>query len=271
VLFLLTVMTTTIVGALQSALRTDSWMMFVYRGLVFSVPLMVILSVHELGHYLTAKRRMLDVTPPFFIPGIPPMGTFGAFIKIRSPITDRRVLMEIGALGPLSGSIVAIPILLVGLQMSTTVPAGITGGDQLAMGTSLILELGCLLTFGHLSSQGTVLLHPTALAAWYGLFITALNLLPIGQLDGGHVSYALFGPRVARIVSYTGVACLIPMGAFLFPGWLVFAILVTFLGLGHPPPCDPATPLDRTGLVIGWLAVVLFITTFIPVPFTLTD
>ncbi len=270
-LFLVTVVTTTLAGALQNSVRSDSWLVFFCRGLTFSIPLMAILSVHELGHYLTGRRRLLAVTPPYFIPGFLPIGTFGAFIKIRSPITDRRVLMEVGAMGPLAGSIVAIPLLFLGLQLSTVVPASTAGGGQLTMGSSLLLELGCLLTFGQFSSPGTVMLHPTASAAWYGLFITALNLLPVGQLDGGHVVYALYGPRTARITSYATICLLVPMGIFLWPGWLVFGLLVTYLGLGHPPPLDGFTPLDRTGRLIGWLAVALFIATFMPVPLSLTD
>ncbi len=270
-LFIATALTTTLVGALQTGRSADSWAVNMAQGLIFSVPLMAILSVHELGHYLTGRIRGLDVTPPFFIPGFLPIGTFGAFIKIRSPITNRRVLMEIGAMGPLCGSLVAIPLLLVGLQMSTFSPEAPAAADNLTMGTSLILELFCFLTFGEFSIHSTVLRHPTAVAAWFGLFITALNLLPMGQLDGGHVVYALFGPRVAKITSYVCVFCLIPMGVFLWPGWFVFGVLVTFLGLGHPPPLDPETPLDRTGRVIGGLALAVFVTTFIPVPLTLGE
>ncbi len=270
VLFIATVLTTTLVGTLHAGRSTDSWPVFLARGLLFSVPLMAILSVHELGHYLTGRIRGLNVTPPFFIPGFLPIGTFGAFIKIRSPITNRKVLMEIGALGPLCGSLIAIPMLLVGLQMSSSLPEGAASG-AMTMGSSLILELFCLLTFGEFSIHSTVYLHPTATAAWYGLFITALNLLPMGQLDGGHVVYALFGPRVARITSYACIVCLIPMGVFLWPGWIVFGVLVTVLGLGHPPPLDPVTPLDQTGRTIGGLALLLFVSTFIPVPLALGE
>ncbi|MEW6352103.1 MAG: site-2 protease family protein [Thermodesulfobacteriota bacterium] len=271
VLFSATVVTTTLVGALHAGRMTDSWPVFLARGFIFSIPLMAILSVHELGHYLTGRIRGLDVTPPYFIPGFLPIGTFGAFIKIRSAITNRRVLMEIGAMGPLCGSLVAIPLLLVGLQMSSFFPEATPSADGWTMGTSLILEFFCLLTFGQFSVHAHVVLHPTAVAAWYGLFITALNLLPMGQLDGGHVVYALFGPRAAKITSYACMCCLIPMGLLLWPGWLVFGLLVTLLGLGHPPPLDPVTPLDRTGRIIGGLALAVFVTTFIPVPLSLGE
>jgi membrane-associated protease RseP (regulator of RpoE activity) len=228
---------------------------------------MSILLVHEMGHYLTGRSRNLDVTPPYFLPAPPPVGTFGAFIKIRSPITNRRVLVEIGASGPLAGAVIAIPLLYAGLAMSEIRPDAVSA-DGFSLGSSLILELLCLLRFGEFSSQVTVILHPTALAAWFGLFVTAMNLLPIGQLDGGHVVYALFGPRVAAVVSL-GVFCLlIPLGIMVWPGWLIFGVLVFFLGLRHPMPLDPYAPLEVRERRIGWAALVLFALTFIPVPFS---
>lgn len=269
-LFVLTALTTTAVGALYSNEPSDSWILFFLRGWVFSVPLMAILLVHEMGHYLTGRRHHLDVTPPYFIPAIPPLGTFGAFIKIRSPITNRKVLLEVGASGPISGALVAIPLLFVGLYLSDMQPQ-IAEAKGFAFGSSIILELLCLLRFGAFSFNATILLHPTAMAAWFGLFVTAMNLLPIGQLDGGHVIYALFGPRWARIVSIVVFACLIPLGIFLWPGWFMFGVLTLFLGLRHPPPLDPYTPLDRGGRLLGWTAIVLFLLTFIPVPLNFVE
>jgi len=265
VLFVLTACTTTVVGALYANQKTDSWLGFFLSGWVFSVPLMAILLVHEMGHYLTGRRRRLLVTLPYFIPSIPPLGTFGAFIKIQSPIPDRNVLMEVGALGPISGAVVAIPLLALGLFASEIQPQT-TGGTGFAFGSSIILELLCLLRFGEFSFNATILLHPTALAAWFGLFVTAMNLLPIGQLDGGHVIYALFGPRWARIIGVVVFGALIPLGVLFWPGWFIFAILVLFLGLRHPPPLNPYMPLDTRRRVLGWVAVLLFILTFIPVP-----
>jgi membrane-associated protease RseP (regulator of RpoE activity) len=238
---------------------------FFLAGWVFSVPLMAILLVHEMGHYLTGRKRRMDVTLPYFIPAIPPLGTFGAFIKIQSPIPDRNVLMEIGAMGPLSGAVLAIPLLVLGLYASQIQPQ-VTGGTGLSFGSSIILELLCLLRFGEFSFNATILLHPTAMAAWFGLFVTSMNLLPIGQLDGGHVMYALFGPKGARITSFVVFAALIPLGIFLWPGWFIFAVLTLILGLKHPPPLDPYMPLNNKRRFIGWIAVVLFILTFIPVP-----
>lgn len=265
VLFIVTFVTTTVTGALYANSTIDSWVLFFLRGLVFSGPLMSILLVHEMGHYLAARRRFLDVTPPYFLPGIFPAGTFGAFIKIRSPLPDKRALMEVGAAGPIAGSLLAIPLLGLGLYLSEFSPEkhSVQGFD---FGSSLILELMCLIQFGQFSFNSTVLLHPTALAAWFGLFVTAMNLLPIGQLDGGHVMYALFGPRRAHLISLGVFACLIPLGVFVWPGWLVFGLLTFFLGLRHPPPLDPYTPLDRRGRTLGWTAIILFVLTFIPLP-----
>jgi membrane-associated protease RseP (regulator of RpoE activity) len=270
VLFVLTALTTTAVGALYTNDKFDSWILFFLRGWVFSVPLMTILLVHEMGHYLTGRRHLLDVTPPYFIPAIPPLGTFGAFIKIRSPIPNRKVLLRVGASGPMAGALIAIPLLIVGLYLSEMrLQVGEAKGFQ--FGTSIILELLCLLRFGEFSFNATIHLHATAIAAWFGLFVTAMNLLPIGQLDGGHVIYALFGPRRAHIISVIVFACLIPLGIVLWPGWLMFGILTLFLGLRHPPPLDPYTPLDRSGRLLGWAAIVLFLLTFIPVPLNFVE
>jgi membrane-associated protease RseP (regulator of RpoE activity) len=271
-LFVLTSITTTIAGALIFVNQPfEGWLLFIFRGFYFSVPLMSILLVHEMGHYLVGRGRRLDVTPPYFIPAIPPLGTFGAFIKIRSAITNLRVLVEIGASGPIAGATLAIPLLFVGLYLSEIRPEIQSSGSGFAFGSSLILEFLCLLRFGEFSSNVTIILHPTAVAAWFGLFVTAMNLLPIGQLDGGHVIYALFGPRQARIISFVVFCCLIPMGILLWPGWLVFGILVLFLGLRHPAPLDTYTPLDRTGRIVGWTAVILFVLTFVPVPVSIIE
>jgi membrane-associated protease RseP (regulator of RpoE activity) len=268
VLFAITAVTTTVVGSLYANDTFDGSILFFLRGWVFSVPLMAILLIHEMGHYLTGRFRLMDVTPPYFIPAPPPLGTFGAFIKIRSPIANRNVLVEVGASGPIAGALAAIPLLMVGLSLSEMVPQA-KQAEGYALGSSIILELLCLVRFGAFSFHSTVLLHPTALAAWFGLFVTAMNLLPIGQLDGGHVIYALFGPKASRIVSLGIFGTLIPLGIFLWPGWFLFGLLVFFLGLRHPPPLDPYEPLDGRSRALGWAAITLFVLTFIPVPIAL--
>lgn len=286
VLFVATCVTTTMRGASFADMSrlplhtVEDWVVFFLRGCLFSVPLMGILLAHEMGHFIAGKRHSLNITPPLFIP-CPPIslfgmtllipGTFGAIIKIRSLITDRNALIRVGAWGPLAGSFVAIPMLAVGVYYSQSIPLPPGGQEHvgISFGTSALLELMCWVRFGHFSFEQAVLLHPIGLAAWYGLFVTALNLLPIGQLDGGHVLYALLGPRKAPIGSLAVLICLIPLGILLWPGWLFFGVLVTILGWRHPPPLDPYTPLDRGAKLIGCAAVILFLLIFIPIPISL--
>ncbi len=271
-LFVITAITTTVAGAIYANDRFDAWLPFILRGWVFSVPLMSILLTHEMGHFLAGKRRRLDVTPPYFLPAPPPLGTFGAFIKIRSPIPDRDALMEVGAAGPLAGSVIAIPLLLLGLFLSEPAPRALEPvAAGFSLGSSILLEMFCLLRFGDYSSHLTVFLHPTALAAWFGLFVTAMNLLPVGQLDGGHVIYALVGERRARLVSFGFLGCMLVLGILYWPGWLVFGVLVTILGLRHPPPLDGLTPLSRSRRIVGMIALVLFVLTFIPAPIEIIE
>jgi membrane-associated protease RseP (regulator of RpoE activity) len=267
-LFGATFVTTTFAGSLYASEDTEWSFGAFLEGWVFSVPLMTILLVHEMGHFLAGRFRRLDVTPPYFLPAPPPLGTFGAFIKIRSFIPDRDALMEVGAAGPLAGSLVAIPMLFVGVALSRMEQSAVHG-DGLVFGSSILLEIACRLRFGEFSFRGDVFLHPTALAAWFGLFVTAMNLLPIGQLDGGHVVYALFGGKWARIVSIAGFCALIPLGMLLWKGWLVFCLVVVAgLGLKHPPPLYDGLPIGRRGRVLGWLCLLLFTLTFVPAPIT---
>lgn len=277
-------MTTTMMGAVfandgRTTLDTfEQWAIFFLMGGQFSLPLMAILLAHEMGHYIAGRRSNLNITPPYFIPcppvgfwgvTVPLPGTFGAFIKIRSLITDRNALIKVGACGPLAGSLVAIPMLALGIFLSKATPqVAAQQHPGISLGSSLILELMYLIRFGDFSSGQVIFLHPTALAAWFGLFVTAINLLPMGQLDGGHVLYALVGPQRARTASLVVLACLIPLGIFFWPGWLFFGVLVTVLGLKHPPPLDSVTPLDSSGKLLGWATVILFSLVFIPVPFS---
>jgi membrane-associated protease RseP (regulator of RpoE activity) len=274
VLFCLTVVTTTVVGAVTyvDQRTTTLWTLrFFLNGLWFSIPLLTILLVHEMGHFVASKRHKLDVTLPYFIPAIPPLGTFGAFIKIRSPITNLRVLMRVGAFGPLFGACVAIPLLLIGLKYSTVLPKTTEISPDWGFGSSILMEAAFYLELGALPKEAVIVLHPIAVAAWFGLFVTSMNLLPMGQLDGGHVIYALFGPRGAKVVSTVVFAALIFMGFAFWPGWFVFGLLIMFLGLNHPAPIDDYSPLDPQGRIIGVLAVILFILTFTPMPITSTE
>lgn len=232
--------------------------------LVFTLPLIAILGVHELGHFFMARRRKVAASLPFFIPSIPPLGTFGAFISLRDPIPNRKSLLEIGVAGPLAGLAVAIPLGIVGLMLTNMearpVPDDIGSGSLVRVSFPLIyLWLEELVPL-----QGDYLLHPTAFAAWVGFLVTALNLLPAGQLDGGHIARALLGPN-AKYASWAAIAALIGL-SFFYWSWLLFAILILFLGAKHPPPLNDITKLDIRRKMVGVFAFIVLIVAFVPVP-----
>ncbi len=270
ILFVITVITTIISGALQEGVNPFKGVGAFLRGVPFSASLLVILGTHELGHYFASKRHGVLTTLPFFIPGppIPPMiGTFGAVIKMKSPITTKRALVDIGAAGPLAGFITAVVITIWGLKLSPLIEAP-QGDDAIGLGSSLIFSLLFHLTVGTVPEGQDLFiqLHPMAFAGWIGLFITSINLLPIGQLDGGHIVYAIFGPY-HRVVSMAMVLLLILLGLFTWPGWFVWAMLVTFLGIWHPPVINHFIPLDRKRKTVGIITFIVFVLTFIPTPF----
>jgi len=267
-LFLLTILTTLIAGTMLQNISPFSSPLAILAGVPFSVTLMSILLVHEMGHYLTARHYHIQATLPHFIPA-PPIpfiiGTFGAFIRMKSPIMERKALLEVGAAGPIAGFIVAVPAVIIGLQWSTIDRLGIGGPTEL--GEPLLLQL---LSHWLLSIPpgANVLLHPVAFAGWIGLFITSLNLLPIGQLDGGHIGYAVFGER-QRYISLAMVGVLIGLGLLGWKGWLFWAMLTSIIGIGHPPIIDAHVPLTRRQQIIAWVALIIFLVTFIPSPFSM--
>jgi len=266
VLFLATVITTLMAGALQQGADIFHNPRELTRGLPFSFTLLAILSTHELGHFFASRRHGVEATLPYFIPAPTFLGTFGAFIKMRSPIKNKQALLDIGAAGPLSGFAVSVIATLWGLSLSQVIPTPPEGG--LSLGSPIIFHILSYITIGQVPEGQDVLLHPVAFAGWLGFFITSLNLLPIGQLDGGHMVYAILGKR-HRVVSLTMIPILIVLGIFTWPGWLIWAVLSTFLGIGHPPIIDAYTPLDRRRRWIGWFTLVVFVITFIPNPFDL--
>ncbi|MFQ6046556.1 MAG: site-2 protease family protein [Gemmatimonadales bacterium] len=244
-------------------------------GLDFALALMAILLAHESGHYIIARRYGINASPPYFLPA-PPwwnfIGTFGAFIRLRSPIVDRRQLMDVGAAGPWAGFLVAVVALLVGLGRSQIVPEQgpssqliVLADLRLYLGDSPIMYAARQLIVG----EGTVQLHPLAFAGWIGLLVTMLNLVPLGQLDGGHVLYALIGRWQARIGPLVWLA-LIALGfIYLQWWWWVWATLILVLGRGrlaHPEVLDRHRPLPPSRRPLGWATVLLFAATFIPVP-----
>ncbi len=267
-LFLLgaTVVTTTIAGAFWANVDLAAHPLQIYRGFSFSVPLLAILGVHEMGHYLTSRRWGVKATLPYFIPAPSLIGTFGAIIKMKSPIPHKRALVEIGAAGPIAGFVVAVIASLIGLKMSEAVPVSEVKAG-ISLGEPLMFSIIYRVTMGQLPPGYHVILHPIAFAGWLGLFVTALNLLPIGQLDGGHITYALFGRRHTLIARLTFLGLLMLGIASQWFGWFLFATLAMLLGVKHPPPIDPYTPLDERGRKIGWFALLLFVLSFTPLPF----
>ena len=262
-LFVATLFTTIIAGAGWAGvdLRQDPHLF--YRGFPFAGALLLILGCHEAGHYVLSRRWGVPASLPYFIPLPMGLGTLGAFIKLRSPILNRRVLFDIGAAGPLAGFVVAIPIILIGLSLSDVQPS--THQPGLTLGSSLLFSFLTKWVLGASPSDYTIILHPLAFAGWIGLFITALNLLPVGQLDGGHLIYAIFSKR-HRIVTVATLAILIPLG-FFWQGWFVWAALTVFFGFHHPPVIDELTPLDRGRKYLGWVCLAIFALSFTPVPF----
>ncbi len=262
VLLGLTILTTLFAGAMLvgvNPLRNPAGLL---AGFPFAAALLGILGVHELGHYVAARLHGVEVTLPYFIPVPFGLGTFGAFIQMRSPVTDRKALLDVGIAGPLAGFLVAVPVLIVGLLLSPIRP--LPPGETV-LGTSLLIEFLVNLVRPH--PEGfRVVLHPMALAAYFGLLVTGLNLLPVGQLDGGHIAYALLGEG-ARPVALATLVGLLVMGTVFWSGWYTWAFLILITGLNHPPPLNDVSSLDESRRILGWLTMGLFFLLITPKPF----
>ena len=237
-------------------------------GLLFSISLMLILSAHEFGHYWASKRNNVNATLPYFIPA-PPIfiaGTFGAFIQIKQRIPNRRVLMEIGASGPIAGFIVALPALILGLQLSTVSP--LTGMGGINFGSSIILNVCSKLILGVDPSSPyiNIHLHPIAFAGWIGMMVTALNLMPVGQLDGGHIIFSFF-PNKHSLIGKLFFVGLFPLGYF-WPGWFFWALMIAFMGFKTAPLMEDSDELGQFHKTLGVISAVIFFLTFIPIPFS---
>lgn len=239
------------------------------HGVPFSLSLLIILGVHEFGHFFAAMKHGVKTTYPYFIPGppLPPMiGTFGAVIRVKSPIYTKKALIDIGAAGPLAGFVVALFVTTWGYMLSDIVPLNPNGGDHLGLGNSILLKGIELVTVGNIPSGYDIALHPIAFAGWIGLFITALNLMPLGQLDGGHMLYALVGKKHKKI-SISIALFLIGLGLVTWLGWAIWGAFVFFLGHGHPPVKDSLEELSKSSKIICLLSLIVFILTLIPTPF----
>jgi membrane-associated protease RseP (regulator of RpoE activity) len=284
VLFLLTTLFATLYGGVQFGERGSSllpqlwWGLIIppavawrlltspamlIEGLTFSLPLMTILLSHETGHYLACRAHRLDATLPYFLPVPFGIGTLGAFIRIRAPFMSKRELMDVGAAGPLAGFVVTLPFLLAGLAVST--PTNVTPPPGTPMfGEPLAFHALGRLLHPSLLHGGDIVVQPMAMAAWFGLLVTALNLLPFGQLDGGHVTYALLG-KVHRRLAWPLLLLLICLG-LLWPGWWLWVVIALAMGVRHPWLPDQDAPLDRRRRLLGWACIALFVLCFTPSP-----
>ncbi|MBI1800228.1 MAG: site-2 protease family protein, partial [Chloroflexi bacterium] len=277
-LFLLTVLTTLWTGAINEGYDPLQNPANLLQGVPFSFTLLAILGVHEFGHYFMARRYKAPVTLPYFIP-LPPglgLGTMGAVIRLKAPFMDRRSLFDVGIAGPLAGLAVAVPLLFWGLSQSQVGPLQ-PGGLQ--EGNSIFYAFAKFVVFGKFLPGGgeDVFISSTAFAAWLGLFITALNLLPAGQLDGGHVAYALLGEKsryLGGIVIGLLVILGLPLGDLLgipypgYAGWFTWVLFIVVFGLAHPTPLNDLTDLGMPRRLLGAFSWFLFIILFTPLPFS---
>jgi membrane-associated protease RseP (regulator of RpoE activity) len=234
---------------------------FLLHGLPFSLTLLTILLAHEFGHYLACMYYRVDASLPYFLPGPPVMGTFGAFIRMRSAIYSKRVLFDIAIAGPLAGFVFLLPALAVGLAFSKVIP-GIGDDGSFRFGIPALQWVLQHLIFPGVDSRD-LYLHPVARAAWIGIVATALNLLPIGQLDGGHILYSFVGAR-HRLISKLFAILLVPMAIF-WPAWLLWAVILFFLGRRHPMIYDPSE-LGAGRARLGWVALMIFLLCFTLAP-----
>jgi membrane-associated protease RseP (regulator of RpoE activity) len=290
ILFLITIVTTFISGFSQDG--------SISSGISFSAALIFILGTHEMGHFLYGRKYGVDITPPYFIPAPPPpfspIGTFGAFIKIKSPISTKRALFDIGIAGPIAGIIAAIPVIIVGIKLSSVVESGSKSLDNgYILGSPLIFSLIADSILGKIPDGYSLALHPVAFAGWIGLFVTALNLIPAGQLDGGHIMYSIFSKKWHQRTSVMIILVLLFFGLGTQPiiqhiqsylegtslynykdvlnfegwaGWLLWAALLTFMGTRHPPTMYDEIQLDGKRKFLSVVALFIFIGCFTPMP-----
>jgi membrane-associated protease RseP (regulator of RpoE activity) len=235
-------------------------------GIVYSIAIMTILLGHEMGHYVASRRYGVRATLPYFIPfPFSPFGTFGAVIKMRGVIADKKALFDIGVAGPLAGFILSLPCAFVGVALSHAVKVE-PSAYPMTLGEPLLLKFFERVLVGKLAAGYDLLIHPLGFAGWVGLFVTALNLLPIGQLDGGHIIYAVFG-RKSRHIHRILILMLLLFSVFYNAGWLILVVLLTVFGTGHPDPVDSESSLDGKRRVLAFVMLIVFVVSFVPAPF----
>lgn len=265
----------------SESVKTENWWLFsmllagtlvttyLSGGLLFSISLILILGAHEFGHYWASKRNGVRSTLPYFIPAPPVFiaGTFGAFIQIKQVIPNRRVLMEIGSAGPIAGFLVALPTLIYGLSLSKLSPV-LVGIEGMNFGSSLVLNICAEWVLGvdPQSPDLNIHLHPIAFAGWIGMLVTALNLIPIGQLDGGHIIFAL-SPKQHKWLGRLFFLALFPLGYF-WTGWFFWAAMIALVGFKTTPLLNETEDLDPVHRVLGVASITIFLVTFIPIPFS---
>ncbi len=233
-------------------------------SLIYAVVLLGILLGHELGHFLTCQHYKIDATLPYFIPAPTLIGTMGAFIRIRSPITRKHQLFDIGIAGPLASFVLSLPVIVLGLSLSKAVPS-YPEGESLMFGDPLIFKFVGSIFFKGTPEGFDIVPHPIAFAGWVGVLVTALNLFPVGQLDGGHVTYALLGKKSLKLAPYI-IGIFVVLGIFFWIGWFVWALLISILGLKHPRIFDEEIPLSPGRRLLSVLALIIFIVSFTPEP-----
>lgn len=272
-LLVLTVLSLLYVGAMQEAAMREAEtpsLSAIWRGWPYALSVLAILGAHELGHYFAARHHGVAVTLPYFIPlpfGF--FGTLGAFIQMREPVRNRKILFDVGVAGPLAGFVLAVPILLVGLATSHVEP--LPSETYLLEGNSLLYALAKFVVFGQFLPSGTedVFINQVAKAGWTGLFVTGLNLIPIGQLDGGHVVSTLFGRRVQQL--YLPVLGVFLLLSFINSMWLLWTLLLFFLGRLYAMPLDTVTQLDSRRRWLGYAALLIFVLVFVPNPLQIVE
>ena len=272
VLFIATVLSTLYIGAIYETGNLDLDLSELWRGLPFSLSIMLILGAHELGHYFAARYHKVPVTLPYFIPlptSFSLIGTLGAFIQLKAPVKNKRALLDVGVAGPLAGLVFALPIFWYGLATSTVAP--LPNYPFYYEGNSLVYILSKLVIFGEMLPGGgrDVYLNQMAWAGWVGLFVTGMNLMPVGQLDGGHISYVLLGDWAKRLYWPVIISLGLLMVVTQTYTWGLWLVLLIVFGRRHAEPLDDVTPLDSRRRAIAIFSLLIFVFVFVPMPFSI--